>query len=417
MGQLEGRTLEDAAESLEACRALVAEAAAGGADVVVLPEGAYPAYVLGSAEAARQVLGAGPDPLHAFASLAADHSMTLVAGLVLDSPAGLLNAAVTFGADGAVLARAAKRFLWHFDRRWFVAGDDSPVADTAVGRVGALVCADARLPEIARTLTARGAALVCDPTAWVTATPGAPWNPQPDFLVSARCIENGIAMACAGKAGFEGPEVAYAGRSMVVGPDGLVLAEAPVRGECVVFADVDLGGLPRPPVPRRPEAWGDLLEAWEPRAPSADRVRVAAANRAGIEPFEDVHVLVAPGVVSAVDPPRVAFLTSDDLLAPEPARIAALRGAEVLACQTDGVPVAVLRTRAAENRVFLAAAGDPTVIVSPSGAVVADAPPASERPFVCAADCLLAEAASKEMAPGTDVFAGRQPETYGDLVR
>ncbi|HLF98913.1 MAG TPA: nitrilase-related carbon-nitrogen hydrolase [Acidimicrobiia bacterium] len=411
--QLGGRTLEEAPESLDACRELVAEAASMGAQVAVLPEGAYPAYVLGSAEAARAVLADGPDPIDAFGAMAAAHAVTLVAGIVVDAPVGLLNAAVTFGPDGRVLAQTAKRFLWHFDREWFAAGDDSPVAETAVGRVGALVCADARLPEIARTLAVRGAALVCDPTAWVTSTPGSPSNIQPEFLVAARCIENGFVMACASKCGFEGPHVAYAGRSMIVGPDGSVLAEASVDREEVVVADVDLSGLPRPPVARDPSAYGDLLSAWSALRPSADRVRIAAANAAGVPVLDAADVFVSPaGVDVAGAVPRVAVI--DEMLAPEPSRIAALRGAEVLAFVGDA-PLAVLRARAAENRVFVVASGSVTAVIAPSGAVVADAP--SDRPFACAADCLLAEAAHKEMAPGTDVFADRQPTTYWDLAR
>lgn len=428
--QLEGRVLEQADESLEACRGLVTEAAAAGAEVVVLPEGSYPAYVLGSAERARVVMAEGPDPLDAFGQMARDHAVVMVVGVVLEGPSGLYNSAVTFGPDGAPLARTHKRFLWHFDQRWFVPGDQSPVVELPFGHMGALVCADARLPEISRGMATRGAGLVCDPTAWVTSTPGAPHNIQPDFLVAARCVENGIVMACASKSGFEGPTVAYAGRSMIVGPDGSILSEAPDRGEVVVTADVDLTGLPRPPVARHPQRYQPLLESWEVHPPSRLRVRLGAANHAPVAPTvmkhletEDVALVVTEEMEAdpsweprQTEAGRMVCLARDDVLAPEPARIAALRGAEVLAVVERGVPLTILRARAAENRVFVAAAGDPALVISPRGAVIADAPPVSVRPFVCAADCVLAEAAVKEMAPGSDVFAGRQPDTYADLV-
>lgn len=306
---MEGRTLDQAPESLEVCRGLVAEAASGGAEVVVLPEGCYPAYVLGSAEAGREALAAGPVPEEAFGVLAAEHGVTLVAGLVLDSPRGLLNAAVTFGPDGAVLARTAKRFLWHFDHSWFVAGEESAVVDVPFGRVGALVCADARQPAIARGMMGEGAGLICDPTAWVTSTPGAPHNIQPDFLIQARCIENGIVMACASKAGFEGPTVAYAGRSMIVGPEGDVLAEAPERGDMLVSADVSLDGLPRPAVAPKPE-WAEWAEGlatdWKPQAPSALSLRVAAANH--VPDADVIQRLVVEGVALLVHPDGVEQL-------------------------------------------------------------------------------------------------------------
>lgn len=429
VAQQQARTLAEAPAALGACRSLVAEATGQGADVVVLPEGAYPAYVLGSAEAGRAALAAGPDPLETFGALAREHRVTLVAGLVLDSPEGLVNAAVTFGPDGGVLGRTSKRFLWHFDARWYVPGHESPLVDTAWGPLGSLVCADVRIPEITRSMAVRGAGLVCDPTAWVTSTPDAPSNIQPEFLVAARCIENGIVMACASKCGFEGPTVTYTGRSMVVGPDGEVLAEASTDREEVVWADVSLDGLPRPPVERTPERYADLGRAWTPLAATRDHVRVAASNHAPVSPAvrasiesEGVELVVTPGLpademwVPHESPvARVVWMSRADTVAPEPARIAALRGAEIVAVVEGGTPLSVLRARAAENRVFVVAAGDPACIVAPGGAVIADAPLSAEREFVCSADCLLLEATVKEMAPDTDVFRARQPETYTDL--
>jgi predicted amidohydrolase len=472
--QLAGRPLVEASAALDACRRLVEEAGRAGAEVAVLPEGAYPAYVLGSAEAARAVLARGPDPLEAFGAMARSAGVTLVAGLVVEDSAGLRNAAVVFAPTGAVVGYTAKRFLWHFDTRWFAAGCDYPVWDSAVGPLGALVCADARLPEIARTLAVRGAGLVCDPTAWVTSTPAAPWNPQPDFLVSARALENGVVVAAASKCGFEGEAVAYAGRSMIVGPDGAVLAEASVGGEEVVVADVDLSGLPRPPVPRRPELYGRLAEPAPFAAPaSAQRVRVAAANGAeaaaclatlaahgvglavlpegvtdpadlartaglwvaGVELGGD-GVIASPtaGVVarfprahgpgataSSLAPPvptpagRMVVLPGVDALVPEQARVAALEGAEVLAVPGPAVPLTVLRARAGENRVFVASAGDSAVVIGPTSAVLADSP--EGRPFLCSADLFLPEAADKQVAPWSDVLADRHPSGYIDLVK
>ena len=481
VGQLEGRPLAEAAAALDACGRLVADAARAGADVVVLPEGAYPAYVLGSADAARAALAAGPDPLEAFGAMARAGGLTLVAGIVLDgghrrapgvdSAGGLLNAAVAFGPDGSVLGSTAKRFLWHFDSCWFSAGDDSPVWTSAAGRLGALVCADARLPEIARLLAVRGAGLVCDPTAWVTPRPGAPSNIQPEFLLAARAAENGVVVAAASKCGFEGDAVAYTGRSMIVGPGGDVLAEAGTE-EGIVVADVDLAGLPRPPVARRPELYGRLAapDLGPAPGPTATRVRVAAANSPDAARPDRLAALSRHGVSLVAVPPgagdvaglardsglwvagpeavaspvagvvarfprahgaeataqslappaptpvgRVAVLSGVDVAVPEQARVAALEGAEVLVVCSGWAPLAMLRARAAENRVFVVAAvPGRTVVVAPSGVILADAP--ADRPFLCAADLFLPEAADKAMAPGTDVFAGRCPDAYRELT-
>ena len=69
---------------------------------------------------------------------------------------------------------------------------------------------------------------------------------------------------------------------------------------------------------------------------------------------------------------------------------------------------AIARARAMENRIFVAvwragALGGP-FIAGPTGRVLARTPDPS-RPYAVGAFCLLAEAATKEMAPGTDAWA------------
>lgn len=484
--QLRGRELAEAPAALDACRGLVVESARAGAEVVVLPEGAYPAYVLGSAEAGRVALAAGPDPLEAFGAMARAGAVTLVAGIVTeDGGGGLHNSAVAFGPDGAEIGRTAKRFLWDFDARWFTPGVDSPVWDTPVGRVGALVCADARLPEIPRLLAVRGAALICDPTAWVRTSPGPPGNIQPDFLIAARAIENGVVVAAASKTGGEGG-TEYVGRSMIVGPDGTVLAQAGggPDDEEIAVADVDLGGLPRPAVERKgpmyrrlamhgfekslppTAARAKVVVAGSPAAADPDALIAASEQGAtlavvppgsgpapGLALAADLWVVTAAaapadprsdaGVVAtnqgdvvarfatahgpsatalALSPPistpagRVTVLLGDDVYPPEQSRLAALRGAEILVVMGSRAPLAVLRARAAENRVFVVATAGTTgtVVIDPAGSVIADAPAGS--PFLLAAELDLLAAAEKEMAPGTDVFAGRTPGLYRDLV-
>jgi predicted amidohydrolase len=78
------------------------------------------------------------------------------------------------------------------------------------------------------------------------------------------------------------------------------------------------------------------------------------------------------------------------------------------------------RARADENRVFVACAGAPTqtgaaMIVDPAGRPLATA--LEGRELSVSATVNRALARLKEMAPGTDVVRGRQPETYGAITR
>ena len=79
---------------------------------------------------------------------------------------------------------ADKCFLWHFDRRWFTAGDAVEPIDTPAGRLGVFVCADGRIPTIGSALVDRGAEILVMPTAWVTSgrDPHALENLQADLM-------------------------------------------------------------------------------------------------------------------------------------------------------------------------------------------------------------------------------------------
>ena len=65
-----------------------------------------------------------------------------------------------------MLGQYSKSFLWHFDETWFDPGREFPTFDLAFGRAGIFVCADGRMPEIARLLGAGGSRLMVDSTAW-----------------------------------------------------------------------------------------------------------------------------------------------------------------------------------------------------------------------------------------------------------
>jgi predicted amidohydrolase len=416
--QLEARDLSDAPAALEAALAAVAAAGRAGARLCVLPEATYPAYVLGSAAAARDVIAAGPDPQAAFAVAAREAGCAVVVGLVLEAAGvrGLENAAVLIDATGTVRSRTAKRFLWHFDRAWFVAGRESPVhqlegqtGQTSRTGVGMLVCADARLPEIGVALAGQGARIIANPTAWVTSMPPPEGtNSQAEFLWRVRALENHVVGVAATKVGTEADTVIYAGRSQIVGADGCVIAVASATAPELLVADVDVPdrALARPPV-TAPPAGAAVRPVLRPGF-----VQVAVLTDDNLLEHLDAHAIdlaVGPGGVLLNGDAAVATFSDDDLLDPRGARAAALAGNEFIVWIARRVssPLveAVARTRALENRVFVllwrpSEDGGPCVI-DPGGTVVARA----ARPrFAVQAACLRAEAATKTMAPGSDAW-------------
>src|ERR1700681_4922230 len=240
--QLLARELDAAASSLEDVIGAIAAAGALGADIVVLPECAYPGYVLldGDPYARRSI--PGPDEaLRRIGAAARRARVNVAVGIANVGPdRRIRNEAVLLDRSGAIAGRYAKAHLWNFDRRWFAPGREYPVFDIDIGRVGMMICADGRVPEIARTLTRRGAWLILDPTAWVGfgSSYDAMPNPQVDFALRVRAAENGVWIAAADKCGSETGAVHYVGRSMVVAPSGDIVAHAPADATALIVAEV-----------------------------------------------------------------------------------------------------------------------------------------------------------------------------------
>lgn len=262
-----------AEENLDAAVALVEEAAAGGCDLVALPElwpcGYAVATLAADVAAAAEPLD-GPRG-RVLADLARRHALWLAAGSVPEADGGRrYNTAVLYAPDGRLVARHRKlhRYAPGGEHAAFDAGDRLTVVDCGppLGRVGLTVCFDGDFPETARRLREAGARLVVQAAAYEHAAE-AWW----ERLYPAYALANGQWWVLANVAGG-----GCFGRSCVLSPAGDVVAEGP-RAEPgatppphVVIADVDLaGGL------RAADAEGGVL--WEDRRPDVPLEVVDAA--------------------------------------------------------------------------------------------------------------------------------------------
>ncbi len=259
--QLRARDLEQHDLAFEELLAAIDVTAAGEPDLIVLPEASYPAYFLRSREA-YDAAGVRPDAEveAALGERAKRIGCSIVAGLVQRGADGrLVNASVHLGPDGKVRERYAKSFLWHFDTTWFTPGERFPLSTIGEASAGMLICADGRLPEIARTYAVGGARVLVDPTAWVAAgrRRDALGSIQVDALLPARAIENGVWIVAADKVGVEAGTLVYAGRSGVVNPRGEWVVQAPSDQPGIVTHELDLDEAGGPPVARRPVLYAD----------------------------------------------------------------------------------------------------------------------------------------------------------------
>ncbi|MBV9719883.1 MAG: carbon-nitrogen hydrolase family protein [Candidatus Eremiobacteraeota bacterium] len=212
---------------------------ASHADLIVLPEATFPAYVIGNAAIDMRAVETALERLRRIAS--ATRTVIVVGAAAANG--AVRNAAFVIDADGSLAGRTDKLFLWHFDRRWFSPGERIEPIATAVGVLGVLICADGRLPTIARHLVDRGAAALVMPTAWVTSgrDPHRLENAQADLLGRVRAYENRVPFVAANKCGSELGMVAYCGKSQIVNPQGEIVAIAGEREPETLFGSIVLG--------------------------------------------------------------------------------------------------------------------------------------------------------------------------------
>jgi N-carbamoylputrescine amidase len=233
--------------ALEANRARTAaaieQAAAEGAELVVLPELASSGYRLASPDAVAAAAETVPGPTTETWAAAAAGRCAVVGGVCERDGDAIFNGVAVLAPDGTLAARYRKLHLFDEEQVLFAPGDAGlPVVDLPVGRVGVAVCYDLRFVETLRILALRGADVVAVPTAW---TGGFDPNPPADGVIDqvrAAMVQanlNCVYVACASRVGDD-DEVHYLGSSCVVDPYGrFVLEPRDDRDEAVVVVDVD----------------------------------------------------------------------------------------------------------------------------------------------------------------------------------
>jgi predicted amidohydrolase len=406
--QLRAHDRESFAQAWPRVEARVEEAA-NEADLVLLPEGTIPAYVLGDAEIDDRAVHAAVERLRAIAARA---GVVVIAGVAVRDGSALYNAGLVIDRDGSVAGRADKIFLWHFDRRWFAPGARIAPVATSLGQLGVLVCADGRMPEISRALVDRGAELLVMPTAWVSSgrDPQALENPIADLLGRMRAFENGVPFAAANKCGVEREMVLYCGKSQIVDDRGTMLALASEHDEEILRATVEIGE----PHPYRTS----LAQLVQRRAPDSRMLRVSVTAEAlppdvdrRLEMLESDYA-VAPGAserLASLDA-KVPLASVNDEIMLDPAGLCAYRraGYRLAVWTTQAAPwtTTLARARAGEARMYVVVLdlSTPRAFVVDPDYLVLCGTFGEYRLASCAID--IAKTAQTFVAPGTDVAAG-----------
>ena len=234
-------------ENLEAVSDLVADAAAAGARLVVLPENVC---LMADTHQRRLAAAARGDEVAArLAELARGYSLCLVGGTI-PLPAThqrVTNSCLVYSAVGQLMGRYDKMHLFdvqlehgvtYGESEYTVPGDVPLSVEALDTCLGITVCYDIRFPELYRHLASRGAEVFTVPSAFTVATGEAHW----EVLLRARAIENlAMVIAPAQEGTHVGGRKTY-GHSMIVSPWGEILVQQRF-GSGVILAELDLARL------------------------------------------------------------------------------------------------------------------------------------------------------------------------------
>ncbi|MBB3357491.1 MULTISPECIES: N-carbamoylputrescine amidase [unclassified Novosphingobium] len=265
----------DLAANLDRAEMLVREAAAQGAQVVLLQELFEAPYFCADERPDHFALArpwVGNPVIARFADLAAELGVVLPISFFESVGAAHFNTLAMIDADGTELGLYRKSHIpqgpGYREKYFFAPGDTGfQVWDTAFGRIGAGICWDQWFPECARALALQGAELILYPTAIGSepAFPGYDSQPHWQRVMQGHAGANMVPVIASNRVGFEtnqDGDITFYGSSFIADQFGAVVAQAPRQGEAVITASFDLDeiapqragwGLFRD---RRPELYG-----------------------------------------------------------------------------------------------------------------------------------------------------------------
>ena len=213
----------------------------GELDVLLFPEMCDTGYAMDVI--VEKALTWGPDHLSQIKSLAAEKRVILLLGLSERVDERIYNTTAILDGGGARVQRYRKTHLVSIrpieEHRYLTPGDELGLFPLAGLTAGVLTCYELRFPEVARTLTLRGAQVLFVPAAWP--------HVRVDHLLTllrARAIENQVFVVSACRVGTDAG-TRFSGHSLIIDPNGTILARGGEEGEAMLLASIDLEEIKR----------------------------------------------------------------------------------------------------------------------------------------------------------------------------
>jgi 5-aminopentanamidase len=233
----------------------VAEAAARGARLVVLPECVNTGYDLAYIEAgAPEAEPADGPTAKRLAAAARTHDVAIIVGFLERAGQALYSSALVLDRTGVLGLHRKTVVTVTEEERGLVPGDRAADPVVPAGfplAVAPIICFEHGFPELALDLALRGAGLLA-----ITSAIGRGTEHLRELRTRARAQDNGCYVVAANAVGGS-----FCGSSLIIDPLGAALATAPAVGRAVIVGDVDARAVDRArtlePVltRRRPSLW------------------------------------------------------------------------------------------------------------------------------------------------------------------
>jgi 5-aminopentanamidase len=225
----------DGEANIERIAAAAADAAAGGARLLIVPELAVTGYGAGEAGFTRLASPATGDVAARLGAIAHENAIAIVAGFAEQDGQDTYNSALFTDGNGTNAVYRKSHLYGDYERKSFrPALPASVMVDLGGIRIGMLICYDVEFPENVRRLALAGADLVVVPTALPKGSSG---TFIAGHMIQVRAFENQVFVAYTNHCGAD-DHFTYAGLSRIAAPDGKLLAEAPAEGETLLFAEI-----------------------------------------------------------------------------------------------------------------------------------------------------------------------------------
>lgn len=243
------------AQNVQRAARLIADAASGQADLVLLPECMDLGWTHPSASTQAEPITEG-SVYNALCESAVMHGVYVCAGLTERAGECVFNSAVLISPDGKLLLQHRKLNELDIAHDLYEQGDRLRVAKTEFGTLGLMICADAFANDqiLSRSLCYMGADVILSPSSWAV-PPDHDHAQTPygnEWLDAYQAVAKAFSVSIIGVSNVgpvsAGPWQGWKciGCSLAIGPDGEALLQGPYGQDSEEIMYVDINPLPRP---------------------------------------------------------------------------------------------------------------------------------------------------------------------------